>query len=644
MNMTVRASITIITIAYLMRSGTLSLRYPPVFLQRQSQLFLRPADSPQHSEPVREPLNTSRNDDHIAKEIGIGIDLGTTFSAVAYLKDGKFPTIIPVPENGRTMPSLVSINEQGVATVGKEAEAAQCPNMKPYRNVKRVLGTGGKLPKRTTKVIPFLRPSTAGKTFVKDSLANQIADAQANPVMLVSQFNSSELIRPEIISSHVLQSLKHVAEVHTGCKVTRAVIGVPAYFHDEQREATKRSAQMAGIEKVKLLREPEAAALAYGIGKDQVTNYHKEKAGDDIDDELVLVFDLGGGTFDVSMLLVGGGLTEIICTSGNAQLGGSDFDARIADHFRRLLVSHGISTDKWSEEGSSAIIQAAERVRIHLSNNKRVSLALPFEERGWSQMESLDDIISSSTPEHPHIDESTRSRNNNSNHLLCVLTRREVEVLCAEELQALLRPVREVAIMAGALLPGDTSPNLVEAAFEMGEAENTPQLVFEDFYLADSDKEWEADVVNSDELLLRIQESDMKATKKAQQRGRKKARDVAKQERKYRQEKRKIGVLDSRRVSGDGVKVRDGIAGRPISRVVLVGGATRMPAVGRLVAALTGTTPQKTINPDEAVALGCAVHVGTLDGAEAMGTVLNPMQAAILKAMALRQGIGLEDS
>ena len=134
----------------------------------------------------------------------------------------------------------------------------------------------------------------------------------------------------------------------------------------------------------------------------------------------------------------------------------------------------------------------------------------------------------------------------------------------------------------------------------------------------------------------------MKAAKKQQQKGRRKARQVAKKERKYREETKKVNDLNPVDTAVRG----DGISGRPISRLVLVGGATRMPSIGRILTALTGCVPQKTIDPDEAVALGCAVHVGVLDGNEEMGTVLNPMQAAILRAVIEkenREGGGLLD-
>ena len=297
--------------------------------------------------------------------IGIGIDLGTTRSAVAFLQD-EVPTIISVPGNGRTMPSVVSLGADGQVWVGEEACDKEA-DIGAYRNVKRILGTGGKIPPKVGEVVPFLAPSSVGKTFKKDSLMNQIHDAMEHPTMLHSPV-TNEMIKPEIISSHILSTLKRAAEEATQKRVTRAVIGVPAYFHDEQREATKRAAELAGIDKVKLLREPEAAALAYGIGKEQ--------AGIGDQDELVLVFDLGGGTFDVSMLLVGGGLTEIISTSGDAQLGGSDFDGRVAQHILRLLREHGqlISKKTWSDEANNAVIRAAEQIRIYLSNNKRVKV------------------------------------------------------------------------------------------------------------------------------------------------------------------------------------------------------------------------------------------------------------------------------
>jgi Hsp70 protein len=241
--------------------------------------------------------------------------------------------------------------------------------------------------------------------------------------------------------------------------------------------------------------------------------------------------------------------------------------------------------------------------------------------------------------------ESRGTSRTNGTHVFLQLTRREMDQLCEPELQAILRPLREAAIMAGALLPGDSSPSVVAAAMEE-QSMGQEGLLFEDFY-SNGKVDAGANTLNSvkdgisPDILLTLNR--MKESKKMQQRGRKRARDVAKEERKYRQEKKSIGSPSALLQKGGGggtattPKVRDGISGRPISRIVLVGGATRMSCIGRLLAAVTGVTPQKTVNPDEAVALGCAVQVGRLDGVEGMGTVLTPMQAAIVRAMAISE-------
>jgi molecular chaperone DnaK (HSP70) len=311
----------------------------------------------------------------------------------------------------------------------------------------------------------------------------------------------------------------------------------------------------------------------------------------------------------VSMLLVSQGLTEIVCTGGNAQLGGSNFDARVAQYFSRMT-----KVSSKNSESSDVMVRAAEQARIYLSNNRQVSLALPLTKQGWIDLTDVTGII---LPKDTELEMGT----SNSTHIFSEFTRKEMEALCKDEFQALLKPIREVAIMAGALLPGDARPSIVETALEMESAFTGA----ENFYKTSSDEE---------AALQAIQEElDLKASKKAQQKGRKKSRTVAKEERKYRAESQKAAETAQTKV-----KVRgDGISGRPISRVVLVGGATRMPAIGRLIAALTGLVPKKTIDPDEAVALGCAVHVGVLDGKEGMGTVLNPMQAAILRAVVEQQ-------
>jgi molecular chaperone DnaK (HSP70) len=208
------------------------------------------------------PLYSSSED-----EIGVGIDLGTTFSAVAIL-EGSVPDIISVPNNGRTMPSVVAFDQDGKPLVGREAmEWEKSYKTSAYRNVKRVIGTGANhISLETTKVVPhlvpFVRPATNTNTKFKKkiTLLKQLQDAEENPAMLYSLNNPDRgaTVSPVTVSSMILQKLLDTATSTTQKKITRAVIGVPAYFNDAQREATIKAANLAGISKVKLLREPEA--------------------------------------------------------------------------------------------------------------------------------------------------------------------------------------------------------------------------------------------------------------------------------------------------------------------------------------------------------------------------------------------------
>ena len=203
-------------------------------------------------------------------------------------------------------------------------------------------------------------------------------------------------------------------------------------------------------------------------------------------------------------------------------------------------------------------------------------------------------------------------------------------------------------------MPGDASPSAVEAVLQMEEeldmeiAEKN-ELRFDDFYDETGEEKDQSssskDEDVSEEMLLHLKEFDLNDQKKKQQRGRKRARNVQKDERKFREQKRQADE-DSRRnpnAQDSNVKVRDGINGRRITQVVLVGGATRMPAIGRLLASVTGVVPQKTVNPDEAVALGCAVHVGILDGINSELQVLSPIEAAMMRALAKKRGVKVEE-
>ena len=555
----------------------------------------------------------------LAAEIGVGIDLGTTNSAIAFLNDHNEPEIIEIPNNGRTIKSVVAFDQKfsiNDALVGNDAIDWEQENKEnAYKHVKRVMGTSiNHLSRETKEVVPHIFCAIEKASYndtqkkkkkkKEPSLDRIIHDADLYPTRLLFQKESSghdeisSYISPEDISSCVLKKLLTVATEHTGHSITRAVIGVPAYFNDAQRDATERSANACGIQKVKLLPEPEAAALAYGIDK----NLEEEE-------ELVLVFDLGGGTFDVSLLVVAKGLTEIICTSGNSQLGGTNFDAKLAKYISKLSYKCCKSV---SSRGM--VLNAAESIRIHLSNNRAAHLALPTSEEGWVELQKGSDVIVSPVTKGSNKITAVES---NSTHIFCKITRTDFEQLCAHEFDEIITPIREVAIMGGALLPGDTRPSVAESAIEMNNLYSDAENFYDD------------DIGENDSIKVsqEINDVDIRSAKKKQQKGRKKARRVAKREKIYREESRKIQNM------APDTKIRSGISGRPISRIILVGGATRMPTIGRIISSLTGVEPQKTVDPDEAVALGCAVHVGVLDGDEDMGVVLNPMKAALLRAM-----------
>jgi len=509
--------------------------------------------------------------------------------------------------------------------------------------------------------------------------------------------SASVTTSPEYISSIILKKLFDTVEEATGETITRAVVGVPAYFNDEQREATIKAATLASTiprERIRLLREPEAAALAYGIGKQQLQEKKQAKNNNnnnnnnnsnnndtnEYDDELVLVFDLGGGTFDVSILEVGGGIYEVVATGGNTMLGGSDFDAEIARKMFSKKVTEfggGSSTGNvvnyWKEGGDVAMVmvKAAEQVRIALSNTREVVLGLPLTGDGWLELDKKGDVGDivlwrasdggGSGEEYNSIHEGGTL---DGSKVVIRLTRKAMEAMCFDEFQALLRPVREVAILAGALLPGDASPSALEAVLEMEEAMDDDNMVFDSFFNPETGdvNDDTSNPVNNDgnnnnnnnnnddddgvdaKMLLQLKEFELGGKKKAQQRGRKRARNLQRNERKFREEKRKADEkARSMNTNSGNKKVQDGINGRRLTQVVLVGGATRMPAIGRLLAAVTGVVPQRTVNPDEAVALGCGVQVGILDGINTELQVISPIEAAMLRALAKKRGLDVED-
>ncbi|MBQ8403959.1 MAG: molecular chaperone DnaK [Clostridia bacterium] len=253
----------------------------------------------------------------------IGIDLGTTNSCVAVFEGGE-PSVITNPEGARTTPSVVAFNKAGERLVGQVAKRQSITNpTKTIMSIKRHMGSDYKV-------------EIDGKKYT-----------------------------PQEISAMILQKLKADAEAYLGTSVTQAVITVPAYFSDSQRQATKDAGKIAGLEVMRIINEPTAAALAYGVDKDEI-------------DQKVMIFDLGGGTFDVSILEISDGVFEVLATNGNTMLGGDDFDNRvidwIADTFKK---EEGIDLRN-DKSALQRLKEAAEKAKIELSGMTSANINLPF--------------------------------------------------------------------------------------------------------------------------------------------------------------------------------------------------------------------------------------------------------------------------
>ncbi|MEU7089957.1 molecular chaperone DnaK, partial [Streptomyces achromogenes] len=251
----------------------------------------------------------------------VGIDLGTTNSVVSVLEGGE-PTVITNAEGARTTPSVVAFAKNGEVLVGEVAKRQAVTNVdRTIRSVKRHMGTDWKI-------------ALDGKDF-----------------------------NPQQISAFILQKLKRDAEAYLGEKVTDAVITVPAYFNDSERQATKEAGEIAGLNVLRIVNEPTAAALAYGLDKD---------------DQTILVFDLGGGTFDVSLLEIGDGVVEVKATNGDNHLGGDDWDQRVVDYLVKQFQSgHGVDLSK-DKMALQRLREAAEKAKIELSSSTETSINLPY--------------------------------------------------------------------------------------------------------------------------------------------------------------------------------------------------------------------------------------------------------------------------
>src|SRR5512136_2786625 len=325
----------------------------------------------------------------------IGIDLGTTFSVVAVMEGGE-PVVIPSSEGSRLFPSVVAINpKSGERMVGQVARRQAVVNPEnTIFSVKRLMGRKFKDAEvqRALKRLPY-----------------KVVEAPNGDCRVV--MGGKEYSPPEI-SAMILQKIKQDAEAYLGEPVTQAVITVPAYFNDSQRQATKDAGKIAGLEVLRIINEPTAAALAYGLDKKN--------------NETILVFDLGGGTFDVSVLEIGEGVVEVKATNGDTHLGGDDFDQRvmdwIADEFKR---ENGIDLRK-DRMALQRLKEASEKAKCELSTTVQTEINLPF-------------VTADAT---------------GPKHLVLTLTRAKLESLVADLIERSLTPCREAMRQAG-VNPGD---------------------------------------------------------------------------------------------------------------------------------------------------------------------------------------------
>ncbi|MBA4292742.1 molecular chaperone DnaK [bacterium] len=375
----------------------------------------------------------------------VGIDLGTTNSVVAVMEGGE-ATVISTAEGTRTLPSVVAFKASGERLVGATAKRQAVTNPgNTVASIKRFMGHKLEEVSDEAKRVSY--------KVVKDKRGNAAVHIPA----VDKEFT------PEEISAIILQKLKADAEAYLGQSVTKAVITVPAYFNDSQRTATKNAGEIAGLEVLRIINEPTAASLAYGLDKKT--------------SETILVFDLGGGTFDVSVLDVGDGVIEVKSTAGDSHLGGDDFDQKIVDWLAtEFSGENGIDLRKDSK-ALQRLREAAEKAKIELSSAVSTDISLPF-------ITAVD---------------------NEPIHLEKTLSRSKFEDLCADLLERIKTP--------------------------MAQAIKDAKLSYSD-----------------------------------------------------------------------------------LNEVVLVGGSTRIPMVQDLVKKLSNKEPNKSVNPDEVVALGAAIQAGVLSG------------------------------
>jgi len=320
----------------------------------------------------------------------IGIDLGTTNSAMAYMEGGE-PTIIPNAEGGRITPSVVAFTKNGERLVGQVAKRQSITNPdNTIYSVKRLMGrrfTDTEV-QRTMKMVSYkIEPAPNGGVLIGLGIGKKLT--------------------PPEVSAMILQKLKTDAEAYLGEKVTQAVITVPAYFDDQQRQATKDAGQVAGLEVLRIINEPTAASLAYGLDKKK--------------DEIIAVYDLGGGTFDISVLQLGEGVFEVKATNGDTHLVGDDFDQRVIDWLvEEFKKDQGIDLRN-DRQALQRLKEAAEKAKIELSSTQQTEVNLPF----------------------------ITADQSGPKHLVMTLTRSKLEQLVGDLVEKTTPPVRQALKDAG---------------------------------------------------------------------------------------------------------------------------------------------------------------------------------------------------
>jgi len=317
----------------------------------------------------------------------IGIDLGTTNSVVAVMEGGN-PTVIPNQEGSRLTPSVVAFTKDGEILVGQVAKRQAITNPEnTVFSIKRFMGRRYEEVLQEIKLVPYK--------------VAKAANGEARVEVRGKQY------APPEISAMILRKLKEAAEAYLGEKVSQAVITVPAYFNDSQRQATKDAGKIAGLEVMRIINEPTAAALAYGLDKKK--------------DETIAVYDLGGGTFDISTLEIGEGVFEVKATNGDTHLGGDDFDQRVMDWIATEFgKENGIDLRK-DRMALQRLKEAAEKAKVELSSTVQTEINLPFI------------TADASGPK----------------HLVMTLTRAKLESLVADLIDRTLGPCRQAMQDAG---------------------------------------------------------------------------------------------------------------------------------------------------------------------------------------------------